>query len=247
MSRERQSIGYIAIDRRILDDPLFLGRPQRLYAFQWLVAKAAWKPGGQRVGLAVVEVQRGQLATTVRGLAEAWEWPPSTVQYFLSLLRRHEKILSEAIRTEIHTQIHTQVSRNATRITICNYNDFQGQLRGAAGGSARSSVRAFVQDAPQLPGIMRENTAESSITTESKDKKEAFRISKLSRPRQGARSEDGQFVWINCDDPQWAIFADDFQNVTGTRICPEVREGKRGKWFCYYGEAARPRKARAAR
>src|SRR5689334_21579460 len=46
-------------------------------AWIWLVAGAAWFPRQRRIETHVVDLNRGQLAVSVRFLAEAWRWEPT--------------------------------------------------------------------------------------------------------------------------------------------------------------------------
>ncbi len=88
-------------------------------AWLWLLGAAAWKSGRIRVGKAIVEVTRGQLAFATRFLAVKWQWAHSRVVRFLK-------------RLETDTMIRTQTTRVATLITICNYDEYQFNRNAAA-------------------------------------------------------------------------------------------------------------------
>jgi len=60
-----------------------------------------------------IEVQRGQLIWSQRSLAKRWMTTPKTVRKFLRLLASDNMVVLERVQ-------------NTTRITICNYNRYQG-------------------------------------------------------------------------------------------------------------------------
>jgi len=81
-------------------------------AFIWMVMEASWKPRDVRPLNTVIHTERGQLACSVRFMAEAWGWEKSTVDRFLKKLKKRD-----VIGTETGTGINL--------ITICNYDEFQ--------------------------------------------------------------------------------------------------------------------------
>lgn len=106
--------GVFAVDRGIFDHPLFNCKEplSRREAWLWLLAEAEWKPTKRRVSGVTVELQRGQLAHSVRFIAEAWGWSKSAVDRFLGRLK------TEAM-------IGTESGTGSLVITICKYNDYQ--------------------------------------------------------------------------------------------------------------------------
>jgi hypothetical protein len=106
--------GVFAVDRGIWDHPVLASRDPftRREAWLWLVSEAAWKPRRRRIGSASLEIDRGELAHSVRFIADAWGWPKSNVARFL-----------EALKTE--TMIGTRTDQGVTVITICNYDEYQ--------------------------------------------------------------------------------------------------------------------------
>jgi hypothetical protein len=106
--------GVFAVDRGIWDHPMFECRERfsKREAWLWLLSTATWKAkaifvDGKRVALA-----RGQLAHSIRFLADQWRWPRSNVVRFLN-----------ALKTE--TMIGTQTGSGITIITICKYDEYQ--------------------------------------------------------------------------------------------------------------------------
>lgn len=108
------SRGYFAVDRAIFDHPIFADEPfTEREAWQWMISEAAWRPTRIRVGRVVVNLDRGQLAHSLRFMADKWQWTVARVRRFL-----------DRIKTD--TMIATQTGTGVTVITICNYNKYQG-------------------------------------------------------------------------------------------------------------------------
>ena len=105
---------WFAVDRSIWDYDLFDdGEPfSRLLAFLWLISEAAWKPRAFRVAGQIINLKRGQLAHSIRYIADQWHWPKSSVHRFLECLKNG-------------TLIDTEIRTGITVITICNYNNYQ--------------------------------------------------------------------------------------------------------------------------
>lgn len=108
-----KSGGVFAVARGIFDHPFFKDEPfTEREAWLWLCGQAAWKATRVRVGKALVDLKRGQCAYSTRFLAGRWKWKEPRVRRFLSRLKTDAMIVAD---TDAH----------ATRITICNYNEFQ--------------------------------------------------------------------------------------------------------------------------
>lgn len=105
--------GLVAIDRGIWDHPIFAREPfTEREAWQWLIHQAVWKATRVRVGRAVVELERGQLAFATRFMAVKWMWSEARVRRFLH-------------RLEGDAMVSVQTTRQATHITVCNYDKWQ--------------------------------------------------------------------------------------------------------------------------
>lgn len=107
--------GTFNVSRAIWDHPAFRSEKySEREAFLWLISEASWKPRSRRVGNFEADLDRGQLCASVRFLAEIWGWSKSkTSRYILRLKNR------DMIDTESGTGILV--------ITICNYDEYQGQ------------------------------------------------------------------------------------------------------------------------
>jgi hypothetical protein len=104
--------GVFAIDRGIFDHPIFAPEPYtEREAWIWMVRAAAWKSRTVRVGRHMIDLERGQLAFSMRFLASKFKWPPSRVVRYIR-------------RLETGTMVSTQATREATHLTICNYNKY---------------------------------------------------------------------------------------------------------------------------
>jgi hypothetical protein len=118
--------GVFAVDRGIWDHPMFAREPfTEREAWLWMVSSAAWATKRVRVGRAQIELQRGQLAFATRFLAEKWKWAHSKVVRFMK-------------RLEIDTMVSTSATREATLITICNYDKY---AFGRNAGETQSGTR----------------------------------------------------------------------------------------------------------
>jgi hypothetical protein len=105
-------IGVFAVDRGIWEHPMFAPEPYtEREAWLWLVGSAVWKPTTVRVGRRLFKLERGQLAFSERFLATKWQWSRSRVNRFLVRLKNEAMAIP-------------QTSREATHLTICNYNKY---------------------------------------------------------------------------------------------------------------------------
>ena len=105
--------GVFAVDRGIWSHPVFSDEPfTEREAWMWLVSEASYKPRKKRVGNAVADLRRGQLAASLRFIAKAWSW-------------NHHKVARFLARLKTETMIEHQTSHDYTTITICNYDTYQ--------------------------------------------------------------------------------------------------------------------------
>jgi hypothetical protein len=105
--------GVFAVDRGLWDHPSFADEAMsEREAFIWLIGEAAYKPRKVRIEGRVVEIQRGQVAHSLRFMADKWGWQHARVQRFLKRL----------VNSQI---IDTSSDTGQTIITLCNYNKYQ--------------------------------------------------------------------------------------------------------------------------
>jgi hypothetical protein len=108
--------GTVNISRGIWDDTAFKAQPfTEREAFMWLIMEASYKPREKRIGNIEVKLERGQLAASIRFMAEAWDWEKSTVDRFLKRLEKRD-------------MIGTESGTGVTVITICKYNEYQSEI-----------------------------------------------------------------------------------------------------------------------
>ncbi len=114
--------GSFMVAREVFSHPLFAnGKPfSRREAWLWLVAEAAWKPRKVELGGRLIDLERGQLAHSVRFMAEAWGWSKSAVARFLDRLEAENMARQK-------TGTATGTSHGV--LTICNYEAYQNLAR----------------------------------------------------------------------------------------------------------------------
>jgi hypothetical protein len=104
--------GVFAIDRGIFDHQIFAPEPYtEREAWIWMIGAAAWKAQRVRVGRHTISLDRGQLAFSTRFLASKFKWSQGKIIRYLKRLE------TEAMAT-------TSATREATHITICNYDKY---------------------------------------------------------------------------------------------------------------------------
>lgn len=109
--------GFYILDRDFWTDDTFEDEPfTEREAWHWLIAHASYEPRRMRVGSRIIQIGRGQVAVSLRSLAETFGWS-------VGKLRNYTRILidAEKISTECNTQL--------TIITLCNYDKFQNRAK----------------------------------------------------------------------------------------------------------------------
>lgn len=110
--------GYVAISRELFDHPFFAPDAySEREAWTWMIAAAVWRPTKVRVGRKIFNLKRGQLVFAERFLAKKWGWTKSKVRRFLQRLSRNND--------ESGPMVNLSADREATLITICNYDKYQ--------------------------------------------------------------------------------------------------------------------------
>jgi hypothetical protein len=139
--------GTVNIARALFQDEAFKDQPYtEREAFMWLVMEASWKDRVKRVGTVVVDLKRGQLAASVRFMADAWSWEKSTVDRFLKRLEKRDMIGIDS-------------GTGVNVITIRKYNNYQGGE--TASGTAENEKRDSSGTAAgqtRIPEAIPENT-----------------------------------------------------------------------------------------
>ena len=104
--------GWFAMNRAMFEHPIFAGKPDRIAAWAWIIATAAWQDTRQDANGKTVTVKRGQLLTSYRQMSKATGVP---VQPLRTLI---DKLQDEGA-------INTDTSTGRLLITLCNYEKYQ--------------------------------------------------------------------------------------------------------------------------
>lgn len=112
--------GYVRLHRTLLGHPAFRNEAETMF-FAWLILKAAWRPVRVRYKGHSISLQRGQLAASVRDMADAHDRNKNWISRVLATMRSEDMIQSDA-------------GTGVLVITICNYDDYQADA--AEGGTA---------------------------------------------------------------------------------------------------------------
>ena len=115
--------GWFAMNRAMFEHPLFAGNPERVAAWAWMIAMAAWKDTRQDAGGKVVIVKRGQLLTSYRQMSKSTGVSIKTLRTLIDRLQHGNAV-----------GIETGTGR--LLITIRNYEKYQAP--DGDGGTARA-------------------------------------------------------------------------------------------------------------
>lgn len=117
-------MGYIKVHRQIFKSAIFEGHTfDRRSAWLWMLAEARFEPGEKYIDGRQIDLERGQFAASLRYMATAWGWKKDAVR---RLIRRFETA----------TMIETDTATGVFVITVCNYDQYQGEQRRAATDTA---------------------------------------------------------------------------------------------------------------
>ena len=134
--------GFVSVDRGVFDHPMFAPEPfTEREAWLWMIAEAAWKPMTVRAGRAVLQIDRGQIACSLRFLATRWKWPETTVRRFLSRLATGG---DDAL-------VLIDAAQSVTRITICNYDKYQNSRRTERRSTGAETAHSCAHSTAQKP------------------------------------------------------------------------------------------------
>ena len=148
--------GVFAVARKLYDpnDDFFGGEAySKRDAWQWLIAKAYFRPGTVKVrtgrGHVLVELDRGQLCHSRSFMATSWGWTEKRVRVFLDALERREMIArtrgQQSTEETSKKGQHKGQQEGQLRsvISICKYCEYQfeiggkGQVEGQQNGPAK--------------------------------------------------------------------------------------------------------------
>lgn len=148
--------GVIAIDRGLFDHERFAPEPfTEREAWMWMIGQAAFRPYCWQLGSTRVELKRGQLACSLRFMAEKWKWAEPRVRRFLGKLRSGDAL------------IDARSDAGITVITVCKYDAYQRLVPGTdAPDDALIDAKKNLQQEDRRPGgdARARATAEFQIT-----------------------------------------------------------------------------------
>jgi len=105
--------GFVKLYRSLLGHPAFRNDAEAM-AFAWMVIRASWKPSRVRYKDRAINLQRGQLAMSVRDMGTAMDRDKAWVERLWK-------------RLKAETMIETATEVGVSVVTICNYDAFQGE------------------------------------------------------------------------------------------------------------------------
>lgn len=111
-NRPNAMSGWFACKRGITSHPLFVGRPDRLAVWLWLLDNAAWKETIHDVNGHTVKVPRGSVSASERRIADETGVGRQAVRTFLARLKA-DKMLTLSL------------THGRSMITICNWDKYQ--------------------------------------------------------------------------------------------------------------------------
>lgn len=145
-----KAVGVFNVARGVFDHPAFASEPfTEREAWLWLCGEAAWKATQVRTTVGAVALERGQLAHSIRFMAERWQWSKSRVERYIARLRDLEMVATTAgqKRDTSGAKIGTLSGTPVSVLTICNYEAYQrrpkdsGTASGTEAGQGRSQKR----------------------------------------------------------------------------------------------------------
>lgn len=129
--------GYVRLHRSLIGHPAFRNDAEAM-AFAWLIARAAWKPVRVRYKGKGYALERGQLAISIRDMAEALDRNKNWISRVLQRMRDEDMIA-------------TTSGTAAMVVTIRNYDEHQcdKEERGTAKGTAVGTDAGQTRDTEQ--------------------------------------------------------------------------------------------------
>ena len=115
MAGDETNSGWISIYRRIREHWIW----QDPVKFKWwidIILTVNHEDKKVNIGMRLIECKRGQAVMSLRNWADRWKVSRDSTRNFLELLKKDGMITTENLI-------------NTTRITVCNYDDYQGGLR----------------------------------------------------------------------------------------------------------------------
>lgn len=123
-------MSWYRMERGWMDNGAFDREPYtQREAWQWMIEEANWKPCVVSVSGTPMSLKRGQFTSSIRFMADKFQWSTGRVSRFLNKLC-------------VLTMIETAVETGQTIITICNYSKYQDVDRKGEDSSKDATVDA---------------------------------------------------------------------------------------------------------
>lgn len=132
--------GFVKAYRTRFNHELFRNEKWcRGFAWDWMVAEAAWKEHRVSINGKTVTLRRGQFTSSFRYMAERFDWSKSSVERFIN-------------RLKTDAMIGTATETGQLVISICNYEKYQsmdsdgGTAFGTASGTGAGHQRDKIEE-----------------------------------------------------------------------------------------------------
>lgn len=113
-------MSYYKMHRGWMDNPVFANEKfTQREAWEWIISNAAFADCTARIGNEVVTLKRGEIAFSIRFVADKWGWSKSAAHRFISRLCVFDMIKK---RDSSGTAL--------TTLTVCNYSEYQDEEKG---------------------------------------------------------------------------------------------------------------------
>lgn len=161
------TIGWIALHRKILDNPLWEDKPfARGQAWIDLLLMANHKDNQTLFDGKIIEVKRGEKITSLRFLAERWGWSRTKVMSFLEVLESAE-------------MLSFQSDTKKTVIKVLNYSKYQG----FGDDSPNKKATEKPQKGHRNDTEMTQKDTNNNVKQYNNDQQEKIYIAGQARPR----------------------------------------------------------------
>ncbi len=168
----QNDFGFIKLSRKAFSGELWALKRTFSDWEAWidLIQYARFEPnvGSHNVGVASIELRRGQLVGSIRFLAQRWSWGEKKVRVFLSYLRKNNMVTTETVNGH-------------TVITLLNYSKYNDSCEATPNDTQKDTDNALLlkelsESMTQLRAQLRtqqefiENLGHSKGTNKKKDK-----------------------------------------------------------------------------
>jgi len=204
------NVGYYKVWRKATEGKLWNAKPyDPWHAFEYLIARAAWKDHEVWYQTTAIQLHRGQLATTERQLARDWGWGRCKVKTFLKSLQQSDMIQTapkqhfSTFTPKLNQQSASESATNQPRymiITVSNYETYQGNGEEPDHKSATASTENQPQPS-QCPATDQPQTSQCPATREEvkKNRQEGNKnaapapppLTAAPAPQNGTQQPDG--------------------------------------------------------